>query len=65
MFTDALGRDHIRWPRLGLLNVCLDVSMFQSSTTAMPVNNPKEILQPIVRGENKKGVTIICDGGPG
>ena len=31
----------------------------------MHVNNLKEILQPTVLGENKKAVTIICDGGPG
>ena len=64
MFTDALGRDRIRWPRSGALNVCLHACMFHSSTSAMHVNNLKEILQPTVLGENKKAVTIICDGGP-
>ena len=64
MFIDALGRERIRWPRSGSLNVCLPASMFHSSTNAVHVSNLKEILQPILR-ENKKAVTIICDGGPG
>ena len=64
MFIDALGRDPIRWPRSGALNVRLHASMFHKSTSAMHVNNLKEILQPTVLGENKKAVTIVCDGGP-
>ena len=64
MFINSLGRDQIRWPRSGALNTCLHASMFHKSTSAMHVNNLKEILQPTVLGENKKAVTIICDGGP-
>ena len=64
MFLDALGRDRIRWPRSGALNICLHECMFHSSTSAMHVNRLKEILQPTVLGENKKAVTIIWDGGP-
>ena len=64
IFIDALGRERIRWPRSGALNVCLHASMFHKSTSAMHVNNLKKILQPTVLGENKKAVTIICDGGP-
>ena len=64
IFVDTLGRERIRWPRSGLHNVFLYPSMFHSSTSAMHVCNLKEILQPIVFGENKRAVTIICDGGP-
>ena len=64
MFIDALGRERIRWPRSGSLNICLHASMFHSSTSAVHVSNLKEILQPIVLHENKKAVTIIYDGGP-
>ena len=63
MFSDALGRDRIRWLRSGALNVCLHASIFHSSTSATHVNL-KEILQPIVLGKNKKVVTMICDGDP-
>ena len=49
MFTDALGRDQIRRPRTGSLNVCLHAYMFHNSTSAMHV-----MLQPTVLGETKK-----------
>ena len=64
IFIDTLGRERIRWPRSGSLNVLLYPSMFFESTSAMHVFNLKKILQPIVSKEGKKAVTIICDGGP-
>lgn len=64
IFVDALGRERVRWPRSGLLNIFLHASMFHSSTSAMHGNQLKQILEPIIKAENKKAVTIICDGGP-
>ena len=55
IFVHALGRERIRWPKLGLRNVFLNPSMFHSSTSAMHVCNLKEILGPIVIGRIQKG----------
>ena len=64
IFEDALGRERIRWPRWGLLNVFLYAVISHKSTSAMHVYNLTKILKPIVFGENKRPVIIICDGGP-
>lgn len=58
IFVDALGRERIRWPRSGLLNVFLYASIFHSSTSTMDVCNLKKILGSIVFGKETKGQSL-------
>lgn len=64
MFTDALGRDRIRWPRSGALNVCLHPCMFHNSTSTMHVNNLKKNFATHCPGGKQKSCHHNLPWGP-